>query len=239
MIGDVHGYWHTLEALIAKLPHDAKLIFVGDLIDRGPHSAQVVQFVKDHHHLCVRGNHEEAMVTYGEVIETCYTQNEKFPSHSYWLSNGGVATLQSYGLIELVDGRVVKKNDERGWQAFQADRRWMATLPLWIEVECDRSLGRRTVVSHASIASGWMMRHNEAMSSVFATLAMTNRREPAPDDAPIFNIFGHTPTSEGPVIKEHYVNVDTGCYKNDEGYGYLSAYDLQTGDVIRIKRIEP
>ena len=36
IIGDVHGCFDTLIALIAKLPTDAKIIFVGDLIDRGP-----------------------------------------------------------------------------------------------------------------------------------------------------------------------------------------------------------
>ena len=35
IIGDVHGHYQTLLSLVAKLPQDAKLIFVGDLIDRG------------------------------------------------------------------------------------------------------------------------------------------------------------------------------------------------------------
>ena len=35
IIGDVHGEYQTLLALVEKLPKDAKLIFVGDLIDRG------------------------------------------------------------------------------------------------------------------------------------------------------------------------------------------------------------
>ncbi len=35
IIGDVHGEYDTLLALVDKLPKDAKLIFVGDLVDRG------------------------------------------------------------------------------------------------------------------------------------------------------------------------------------------------------------
>ena len=35
IIGDVHGCYDTLMALIAKLPEDAEIVFVGDLIDRG------------------------------------------------------------------------------------------------------------------------------------------------------------------------------------------------------------
>lgn len=64
-IGDVHGCISKLVALLALLPEDAFLIFVGDLIHKGPDSKKVVDKVRD---LCdanravvVRGNHE-AMV---------------------------------------------------------------------------------------------------------------------------------------------------------------------------------
>ena len=41
VIGDVHGCYRSLLALIEQLPHkfDSKICFVGDLIDRGPASA--------------------------------------------------------------------------------------------------------------------------------------------------------------------------------------------------------
>lgn len=35
IIGDVHGCYDTLIALIKKLPEKAEIIFLGDLIDRG------------------------------------------------------------------------------------------------------------------------------------------------------------------------------------------------------------
>ena len=38
-IGDVHGEYETMIRLVEKLPKDAKLFFVGDLIDRGPDSS--------------------------------------------------------------------------------------------------------------------------------------------------------------------------------------------------------
>lgn len=44
VIGDVHGCYYTLQDLIAKLPQDARLIFVGDLCDRGLHSRDVFEF---------------------------------------------------------------------------------------------------------------------------------------------------------------------------------------------------
>jgi len=45
LIGDVHGCYKTLCALIDRLPRgaDSKICFVGDLIDRGNGSFEVVQ----------------------------------------------------------------------------------------------------------------------------------------------------------------------------------------------------
>ena len=56
IIGDVHGCYNTLMELIAKLPKDAKLCFVGDLIDRGPNSKDVVE-----------GEHTEWMYHFTDV----------------------------------------------------------------------------------------------------------------------------------------------------------------------------
>ncbi len=72
VIGDVHGEFDTLMALVAKLSKDAKLIFVGDLIDRGAKSKEVIEFVRQNNHLCVLGNHEELMLTYGESFIKSY-----------------------------------------------------------------------------------------------------------------------------------------------------------------------
>ena len=47
VIGDIHGCFDTFMALVAKLPKDAKICLAGDLIDRGPKSRQVVQYVMD------------------------------------------------------------------------------------------------------------------------------------------------------------------------------------------------
>ena len=51
VVGDVHGRLELLDRLLAKIEADLKarpvrkslLVFVGDLIDRGPHSAQVIE----------------------------------------------------------------------------------------------------------------------------------------------------------------------------------------------------
>jgi hypothetical protein len=86
VIGDVHGRYDLLMKLIDKFPKGSELYFVGDLIDRGPDSKQVVDFVKDNAHKCVKGNHEDMMVqAFGDRS-----------SASIWMQNGGGSTLDSF-----------------------------------------------------------------------------------------------------------------------------------------------
>ncbi|MCT7603919.1 metallophosphoesterase [Aliarcobacter butzleri] len=60
IIGDVHGCYKSLIALIDKLPNKekSKICFVGDLVDRGMYSYEVVKFVMENNYDCVLGNHE-------------------------------------------------------------------------------------------------------------------------------------------------------------------------------------
>ena len=65
IIGDVHGMFDALTTLVESFelnPYDV-LIFVGDLVDKGPHSALVVRYVRElsnfYNVIVVEGNHEE------------------------------------------------------------------------------------------------------------------------------------------------------------------------------------
>ena len=75
VIGDVHGRLDLLEELLAKIHSEiqcrpaarALLVFVGDLIDRGPSSAQVIERLRTYRREGVRpvfilGNHEEVLL---------------------------------------------------------------------------------------------------------------------------------------------------------------------------------
>ncbi len=102
-IGDVHGRADLLEALLDAIARDdagrsqsdTELIFLGDLVDRGPDSAAVVARVRA---LCeqgvarlLKGNHEEVFVNavHGETR-----------SARGLIGIGGLATLKSYGISE-------------------------------------------------------------------------------------------------------------------------------------------
>lgn len=92
IIGDVHGHYEALQHLleaIAPLAHE-EVYFLGDLIDRGPDSAKVIDFVMTNGYQCVRGNHEEMLL---EIIELGTQADDLVYT---WLYNGGQATLDSY-----------------------------------------------------------------------------------------------------------------------------------------------
>jgi len=92
-IGDIHGRLAYLKLLVEMLPQDEPLVFLGDYIDRGPNSAQVVAYLetlrRQREVVLLMGNHEAMMAA---AIRD--TKNIRL-----WLYNGGRATLKSYGQV--------------------------------------------------------------------------------------------------------------------------------------------
>jgi len=77
-IGDVHGCYKTLMALLRKIPDD-EIIFVGDLIDRGPDNLKCLNLIDEPWFYAVRGNHEHFMID-------CFLGNGDL---QLWYYNGG------------------------------------------------------------------------------------------------------------------------------------------------------
>lgn len=94
-IGDVHGRFDLLQEMLAKLPEDLPKILVGDVIDRGDQSWEVLRFLDDNRHLTVlRGNHEELFFDFMKSPEKA--------GHR-WLRYGGLQTLCSMGISGLTE----------------------------------------------------------------------------------------------------------------------------------------
>jgi len=236
VIGDVHGHYDTLQILVQKLPQDAKLIFVGDLIDRGPKSAQVVKFVRHGGHSCVMGNHEDMMVHYGISFLKVYPKTTN-PSYLHnWYNNGGAATLFSYGLIKYdIEKGIECAQEDAKLEQFIDDLEWMKKLPLYIELDTKHLSQKPVVISHACIGHVWKFRNDKSNQETFREYVLWNRKQPPPN-MPIFNIFGHTPIDFYIEIGENHVNVDRGCYRNSYGYGELAAYCIETCEVVSVNR---
>lgn len=91
-IGDVHGCVHALDALLDAIdpaPAD-RLVFLGDLIDQGRDSRDVIERLLALQECCrvalIQGNHEEMM----------FAARDSQQALRYWENCGGVATLNSY-----------------------------------------------------------------------------------------------------------------------------------------------
>jgi serine/threonine protein phosphatase 1 len=92
VIGDVHGHYEGLMLLLEEIvPASAdQVYFLGDLIDRGPQSAQVVEFVKKNDYPCLLGNHEQML------LNILTGKNHSTANMQGWLYSGGQTTLASY-----------------------------------------------------------------------------------------------------------------------------------------------
>jgi serine/threonine protein phosphatase 1 len=137
-IGDIHGELDHLRALVAKLPmldRDDTLVFLGDYLDRGPKSEEVVRVVRaldrdlGCHVVTLRGNHEDAWL---RVID------RGWPEFVFPPQNGCLATMRSY-----TNGPVPERDQMPGEDEADALFRgtffpdevvaWMRGLPWWYE----------------------------------------------------------------------------------------------------------
>ena len=60
VISDLHANWPALEAVLGAQAFD-RVIVVGDLVSYGPHPREVVEWVRSHATVAVRGNHDDAL----------------------------------------------------------------------------------------------------------------------------------------------------------------------------------
>ena len=69
VVGDVHGCFRTLERALAELQFDAdrdRLFGVGDLVNRGPHSVEAVDWLEQRFTAVTLGNHDRAALRWFE-----------------------------------------------------------------------------------------------------------------------------------------------------------------------------
>lgn len=65
IIGDLHGMFHTLETMLETVHFDKtldRLFSVGDLVDRGPQSERILQFLDEPWFHAIQGNHEQLLL---------------------------------------------------------------------------------------------------------------------------------------------------------------------------------
>jgi serine/threonine protein phosphatase 1 len=91
--GDIHGCSKALDALLQTISPtaDDRLVMLGDYVDRGPNSREVVERLLDLQAHCqlipLRGNHELMLFRAFDTITDLF----------FWLNYGGQQTVDSYG----------------------------------------------------------------------------------------------------------------------------------------------
>lgn len=118
VIGDVHGCYYTLLELLKKIPKESRIIFVGDLCDRGLYTKDVIGLVIDNDYECVMGNHDYFMISFAPKL----LNMDLKASEKWWFdkSIGGKKTIASY----KGDKEILKKHID-----------WLKTLPTYIEID--------------------------------------------------------------------------------------------------------
>jgi serine/threonine protein phosphatase 1 len=242
VIGDVHGCYDTLVALLGKLPKDAEVCFVGDLIDRGPKSAQIVDLVMNNpKYHCVMGNHEKMMVDETKIILEYIARTGMMPlgvKGTLWTVNGGLETLDSY--VSFDEDNL----DDRGlptkmfdFDKFEEHSKWMKSLPLYLEFDEFDDKDRKLVVSH-SIIKNWKNKDVPGHKHHFENTVLWGRDFSGLRDQGIFNIIGHTPQEGSCTVKSMYANVDTGACFKGIGFGTMTAIEFPSMKIITQENID-
>lgn len=184
-VGDIHGCLDKLTRLIAACEAHAgarppRYVFLGDYIDRGPHSRGVIEFLMRRQAerpgtiVCLRGNHEQMALD-------AHRSARAVP---LWLANSGASTLRNYG------GRISPEH-----------LAWLEALPL-----CHDD-GLRFFV-HAGIDLGVPLA--EQQPEVMLWMREPFLSECDAVDCGRFIVHGHTPLSTGiPDLRRRRLNLDT------------------------------
>ena len=215
-IGDIHGCSKTFKKLLLEklvIKKLDKIYCIGDYVDRGPDSKGVIDCIielreKGYNIHTLRGNHEQMMLD--------STIDKQRLNH--WLTNGGKATLKSFGIVS-VDGL-----SDRYLKFLKGTRLFIAT--------------NKYILVHAGL--------NFNVQDAFGDKeAMLWTREEYFDKSKINNrilIHGHTPIPNDTLCKQfntNKINIDGGCvYNFKPGCGNLVAIELPGMQLIQIQNID-
>ncbi|KAF0676501.1 metallophosphoesterase family protein [Profundibacterium mesophilum] len=231
-IGDIHGQLGELERALALIEadggQDARIVFVGDYTDRGPHSRQVIERLvsgceEGRPWTCLKGNHDRMFLRY---VTAGIENDDNIRSGLSWLNPrlGGAQTLASYGLVfdetpgflrpkggveHLVEARV--NGALAGPQQMQARARdavserhlrFLESCPLW-----HREAG--FIFVHAGIRPGTAMEEQSEEDLIWIRDGFLDD----PRDHGAVVVHGHTAV-EAPEHHGNRINIDSGA-----GYG--------------------
>ena len=215
-VGDVHGRMDLLEQLLGMIESDNAardrqgetiLIYLGDLIDRGPQSRGVVHRAMDPlgwaRTIALMGNHEAAMLAALDGDQRMLGD---------WLDYGGNATLLSWGISQsLIErGASVELHSALLQSVTRQEYAWMCRMRQHVRL-------RDYFFVHAGIRPGVALnaQSDDDCYWIREDFLRSHRRHGA------MIVHGHTPAREV-ALKPNRIGIDTGAYAT----GNLTALGL-------------
>ncbi len=226
VIPDVHGCIKTLRYLVETMIMPVRgdsLILLGDIIDRGPDSKGVIDYVMSLPKKGIRvtalcGNHEEAMIkAFDDVLKGGVMQKFGFQPKSVkeWRAFGGDATIQSFGVQDVSDIPIEYIN-------------WLRERPLYVKHP-------KFLIVHA----GFNFKKDDIFSD---THSMKWIRDYDIDPKKLDGrriIHGHVPVTLDFIFMiyksktYHFIDLDNGVYMPGRpGYGNLLALELNSMELL-------
>lgn len=215
VIGDVHGCLDELKDLLDQvgLKEDDHLVFIGDLIDRGPQSADVVKFVtamaNSRSVQLVLGNHEEKFLRWlkhlrsGSAVVQQMKGIDEFPSLLSELGENEIAFLKS------------------AWFAYRIpDSLWLCVhggIPGTIRIDLSNSY-RYDEHAPKELPGIDLLTKTRYLSPEGKFVSLGAEQADWPYWADVYDgrfgkvLFGHQPFMQSePVLFPHATGLDTGC----------------------------
>ena len=207
-ISDIHGCALTFQKLVLEgiaLTKEDTLYLLGDYINKGPGSREVLDFIFElrdtgHQLICLRGNHEQYLL---DGLQFSWEEIA-------FLNRGGRETLESFGVDRVTDIPEKYLN-------------FLKALPFYLELE-------NYLLIHAGLNFDLTDPYRDDYSmlnirKMEVDLNITGNRK---------IIHGHVPTAyqdiqESLTFSNHHVSIDAGCiYHHIHVLSHLVALDIDT-----------
>ena len=229
-IGDIHGHLDLLKSVHDLIAEDTarhgagQVVHVGDLVDRGPDSRGVVEYLRQgiadgQDWVVLKGNHDRMFTLF---VDDPTAQDPGLRSVYSWLHPklGGATTLESYGVANAGDRPVAKVHAD-AVAAVPADHlAFLASRPTW-----HRANG--AIFVHAGVRPGIALEQQAEDDLVWIRQGFLDHEDPF--EALI--VHGHT-AIDTPTHYGNRVNVDTSAAYG----GPLSAIVIEGADVFHLTR---
>ena len=220
-IGDIHGRADLLQELHETIADDvasapdgliSTVVYLGDYVDRGMESREVIDLLLDQPlagvtSVHLKGNHEEAMVKFLEHPEI----------GPQWFGFGGESTVMSYGVATSRSpgnaGSYEQISRELGERVPSRHKAFLSGLAL-------RHLVGDYLFVHAGIRPGRALDEQDDDDLLWIRSEFLNSRE----DHGVMVVHGHTPTAR-PDVRRNRIGIDTGAFAS----GTLTCLVLEGG----------